>query len=125
MAESGVVALHIASGAAISSDSFKLPGRVGVLAFICEGAWTAADLQIEGSKDGSNWVPLRTLSAALGFGSLSTSLGWGACFLANEIFALWPFPYLRVASVNSSTRAAVNQGAARVIHVVYSNYGVE
>lgn len=105
----------IAAGAAVS-DSFGYDERALAFGVICQSDWTAADLGFEVSYDGgTTWHLLKTESGTIKFTSLATSGGFAR--VHTQSLLLTPFPKIRLKSINTSTEAAVNQDAARTLHI--------
>ena len=117
------LAITIANGAAVSGDIYGgSDGRIRangfrLMSILVPSAWTAADIGFEVSADGSTWVKVydeegarikitNVATAAAGVYAVPAKLG---------LVGMWP--YLRLVSLNTSTGADANQGAARSLVV--------
>jgi len=102
----------ILSGQSVSDSVFV--GKRSDFGIILNGsAWTAADLGIQVSHDGTTFVTLTDVDGnAIRNKALPTGAAWARpnpC-LYGESF---PFSYVRFISLNTGTGAAENQGANR------------
>lgn len=105
----------IAINAAVS-NSFGCDGRALAFGVICPDDWTDADLGFEVSYDnGTTWHLLKTETGTIKFTSLPTTGGFAR--VLTQSLLLTPFQTIRLKSINTSTEAAVNQGAARTLYV--------
>lgn len=112
--------LTIANNAAVTG---ALPTHFGerLVAVETPAAWTAADIVVQISRDGTTFVDLKDIAATL---LRLTSIATAAAELrsiANDITAL-DLPIgpnaLKLRSCNTASAADVNQGGARVLWVL-------
>ena len=83
-------------------------------------AWTAADIGFQVSRDNSTFVPLFYDDAGTRTRVKLTQIktdGAGVYVAPAEAWALSVYPYFKLESLNTSTEAAVNQGAERTLVV--------
>lgn len=111
-------AVTIASGAAVS-ESIALTGinllGVGVLV---PNAWTAANIGFEVSEDGTTWIPVYDKEGArITITGIATA-AVGLYIAPSEAWVMGAFPHMRCVSLNTSTGANINQGAARSLKVI-------
>lgn len=112
--------LTIANGAAVS-NSFAIEDLAfSELAVQTPAVWTAADIGIEVSLDNVTFFPLRnTDGARMKITGVKAAEADVYRFGASSI-VVGSWKYARLGSLNTSTEAAVNQGAARalVVHLL-------
>lgn len=106
--------ITIASGQAVSS-SVAVIGVTGLhgglpASLLMPAAWTAADLLIEGSMDGTNWYPVYDSSGT----RVRITTDAGRIVVLNES-ALKTLPYLRFRSVAVGGTADAAQTADRTL----------
>jgi len=90
------------------------PRGLGVLV---PAAWTAADLALEVSQEGTTWVRLYD---SIGVFIRITGIATAESRLYSAPAEAWmvgAWPFLRLASIHPDTGAPINQGAARTLFV--------
>lgn len=106
------IALTISSGESLST-SFEMAG-IAAGGVLFPGTWTAANLAVLGSINGTDFFDLMDQ-----FGNLITitaAAGDAAMFSMSEP---WSVPYIKFRSVSTAdSTAAVNQAAARTLMVL-------
>lgn len=121
-----VLTVTIANGAAVSTDLYasSMSARVQgfrALTIITPAAWTAADIGLQVSTDGSTWHTLRNSSgtivkitgvATAAAGAYVSPDAWG---LAGAV------RYVRFISLDTADNTNENQGGARTLTVLVSN----
>lgn len=112
----------IANGAAVSGDMYASSpdARARGFRFLMldlPSAWTAADIGFEYSLDGTTWKPCYDKTGTrIKITGVATAEARGQVAPA-EITAYGMTLHLRLASLNTSTGANVNQGGARSVVV--------
>ncbi len=112
--------LTIANNAAVTG-ALQLQFGERIVAVETPSAWTAADIVVQVSRDGTTFVDLKDITGTL---LRLTSIAVGAAELrtiANDITAL-DLPLgpnqVKLRSCNTASAADVNQGAARTLWVL-------
>ena len=118
MDSSKVQTVTIASGAAVSS-SIDLASIVPRgIAVQTPAAWTAADIGLEVSVDNSTFIKLYDeFGARVKVTNVATGAA-GVYILPASAWAISVYAYARFASLNTSTGADANQGAARTLKAI-------
>jgi hypothetical protein len=109
----------IANGAAVSGEVSTATFGPRGLAVLTPAAWTDADIAFDVSIDNSTWYPLQDDE---GNRVKITSVTTDAAKVYDAPPECWTagcFRYVRLASINTSTEADVNQGAARTCYIVF------
>lgn len=95
------------------------------LAVLIEGSWTAARIAVQVTDQNPalnpNWFFLRDDEFNLvTIANIPTSSNLSLVSFPAEVWNAGVWPYLRLVSVNTSSEAVVNQGAARTLKVSMS-----
>jgi hypothetical protein len=119
----GRLAVTIASGAAVSGDLYGTNGDAGRLGFrglavSVPSAWTSADIGLEVSTDGTNWLPVQKADGTRVIISGIATSAAALYIFPPEVWAAGAFPYVRIASLNTSSGANVNQGGDRALTII-------
>ena len=114
----GVYQITIPSGQAVSGELAIDPRVTGMsrstaMALAMPSAWTAADLLVEASVDGSTWLPVYDSDGARARIRADASR---MIVLDGSVF--WGLPRIRFRSVAVGGTSDVNQGAARTLTVI-------
>lgn len=107
-----VATATIASGASVSA-TVDLSNAV-LTGIIMPAAWTAADLTVEVSHDGTAWIGLAYDATATQCNNITTPAVDTAH--AFDVRAMAPYQYIRLRS--GTTASPVNQGADRDVLVI-------
>lgn len=120
MAQTRWETLTIANNTAVTDD-LNLAFGERVVAVETPAVWTAADIVFQVSRDGTTFKDLKDIGATL---LRCTTIATGAAELrsvANYLTAM-DLPLgpnkMRLRSCNTASAADVNQGGARVVHVL-------
>lgn len=108
----------ISSGQAVSSEVRIGPRTTGLqtataIALVTPSAWTAADLLIEASLDGTTWLPVYDSDGGRYRIKVDTSR-----FIVLDASAFWGLPRVRFRSVAVGGTSDANQAANRTLTIV-------
>lgn len=111
-----VVSATIASGASVSSAISLNPGE-RIVGLWMPSAWTTANVTIQASYDGTNYLPVISYGAAI---QMFPSASFFTTIDAVDADKISRLPYVKLVSSTASgtTITAVNQAAERTIQVV-------
>jgi len=114
----GVYQITIPSGQAVSGELAIDPRVTGMsrstaMALAMPSAWTAADLLVEASVDGSTWLPVFDSDGGRARIKADSNR---MIVLDGSVF--WGLPRIRFRSVVVGGTSDVNQGAARTLTVI-------
>lgn len=111
-----VVSATIASGASVSSAISINPGE-RIVGLWMPSAWTTANVTIQASYDGTNYLPVISYGAAIQMFPSASNFTTIDAVDADKISRL---PYVKLVSSTASgtTITAVNQAAERVLQVI-------
>lgn len=125
-----LIEVTIASGAAVTANLYAAAngpeaveaGKLGFrgLGVFTTDDWTAADLTIDTSLDGTTWRTERDENGDITRAVVNalTSGGFSVVFPAGPAWKAGAMDYVRLRSVNSASEADVNQGATRTLTVI-------
>jgi len=108
----------IAAGAAISGGVELRSRRPRGLAVETPGTWTTADIGLQVSHDNTNWTPVADeFGNRIKISGIATGAAKLYVFPAGA-WAILPYPYFRLESLDTADGTAENQAAARTLKVV-------
>jgi hypothetical protein len=110
--------MTIASGQAVTSEVQIGPRSTGMqgataVTLVSPSAWTAADLLIEASLDGANWLPVYDADG----GRVRVKIDANRMIVL-DASAFWGLPRVRFRSVTVGGTTDVNQAAARTLTLI-------
>jgi len=110
--------ISIASGSAVSSAlqiSPEVTGRAQgtTVALVMPSQWTAADLLVEGSLDGTTWFPVYD-----SFGAPVRIVVDAGRYIVLDSSSSWGLVWMRFRSVAAGGTSDVNQAASRLLTVI-------
>jgi len=108
----------ISSGQAVSSGEYLDPSVTGLAdgaacALLTPAAWTAADLLVESSVDGTNWFPVYSAD-----GTCTRIVLDAGRIVTLDPASLWGLSWLRFRSVAVGDTSDVNQAANRTLRLI-------
>jgi hypothetical protein len=105
---------------AVSSAIQMADGGPNGIAVQTPVAWTAADIGIDVSLDGTNWLPVFAADGSrVKLQAVPVAAAGLMVFDANDVRVVGTFRYMRLTSLDTSDETAENQVAARTLFVIY------
>ena len=108
----------IANGGSVSSAVEVISSPFRGIAIETPATWTAADVGLQVSHNGTTWIPLRNEDGLVRITGIETAAA-GVHVFSAEAWAIRAFRYMRLTSLDSSDETAEAQGDARTVRIYF------